>query len=224
MFASALLAALAIVPSALANVYITEPIATTSWPAGQQQTITWQDSGDYPSLTQFGTASVGIFVGNALVQTQVQQIVASVNVSSTTSIVFTPDPTIGPESNEYFIRFQSLSLLQNGTNYPEEAFSAKFALSGMSGQFDAAESSEISGQSTAPIGPTTAASASSTAVAVTSSTPSATSSKASSASSGSHSASATATSSKSNGASIVGVSPVSGAAGLAVAVFAAMFF
>ncbi|KAN0082401.1 hypothetical protein V8E55_008196 [Tylopilus felleus] len=49
--------------------------------------------------------------------------------------------TMGPNGNEYFIRFNSLSYT-NGSS-PAEAFSAMFALAGMSGTFN--------GQSTAPL-------------------------------------------------------------------------
>lgn len=44
---------------------ITSPVASTTFAAGQQETITWQDDGMTPSLTSFGPALIGIYVGNA---------------------------------------------------------------------------------------------------------------------------------------------------------------
>lgn len=43
---------------------ITSPVASTSMPAGQQATITWQDDGTSPSLASFGPASIGLFAGS----------------------------------------------------------------------------------------------------------------------------------------------------------------
>ncbi|KAI6035769.1 hypothetical protein EDC04DRAFT_2703836 [Pisolithus marmoratus] len=163
MFTS-LIVSFALVASALANVYVTSPTASTTWTGGQQATINWQDDGSSPSLTAFGLASFSIYVGNANQQTRLQLISASVNVSNVSSLTFTPDPTIGPNSNEYFIRVESLGLkdaLQ--PQYPALAFSAKFTLTGMSGTFNSTLQAEIDGQSTAPIGGKTTSAASATA-------------------------------------------------------------
>lgn len=154
---------LALAASVLANVFITSPVATTTFTGGQQATITWQDDGLTPNLTAFGAALVGIYTGNANQQTLLQTVSASVDVSTTTSIVFTPDATIGPNSNEYFVRFTSLNL-KDATNsqFPAEAFSAKFTMTSMTGTFNSTVQAEINGQSTAPIGATATSSASGT--------------------------------------------------------------
>jgi hypothetical protein len=157
MFAPiALLAAL--VAPALAGPSITAPVATTTWTAGQQQTITWMDNGMAPTLKDFSNAVVSIYAGNAIQQTKLQEIVASVDVSTTSSITFTPDPSIGPSGAYYFIRMDSLVLKDaNNTQYPAQSFSAKFMLTGMSGQFNATVQQQVDGASTAPIGGTPAA-------------------------------------------------------------------
>jgi len=159
MFSKAVIS-LALAASALANVFITSPVASTTFTGGSQATVTWQDDGMTPSLTSFGPAMVGIYVGNANQQTLLQTITASVDVSTTSSIVFTPDGTIGPNSADYFVRFQSLSL-KDATNaqYPAQAFSAKFTMTGMTGTFNSTVQAEINGQSTAPIGATASSSA-----------------------------------------------------------------
>ncbi|KAH7912838.1 hypothetical protein BJ138DRAFT_721920 [Hygrophoropsis aurantiaca] len=158
MFASSFVAALALASSAFANVYITSPVAGSIFTAGQQSTISWQDNGQAPTLAQFGLASFGIYVGNSIEQTLLQTISASVNVSSNSSLTFTPTATIGPDSDQYFIRVQSLSYMNPAEpQYPEEAFSARFNMTGMTGNFSATAQQEINGQSTAPIGGSTSA-------------------------------------------------------------------
>jgi len=216
MFSKAIIS-LALVAPALANIFITAPVASTSFTGGQQATITWQDDGLTPSLTSFGPALVGIYVGNANQQTLLQTISASVDVSTTASIVFTPDGTIGPDGSDYFIRFQSLSL-KDATNaqYPAEAFSAKFTLTNMTGTFNSTVQAEINGQSTAPIGAT----ASSSATGATSAKTSATTSHATSATS-----SAKATSTSSTGAAgKVGVAGVACFIGTAASLLGVALF
>jgi hypothetical protein len=180
MFATPLVL-LSLVSSTLATVFITSPVASTTFNGGQQATISWQDSGSAPSLKDFGASKVSVYVGNAQQQTQLQEIVPSVDVSTTSSVQFTPDATIGPNGNEYFIRFESLNLKDTAApQFPALAFSAKFTMAGMTGQFSAAIQAQIDGQSTAPIaGQTSASVAGQTSAAVATVTKSASSSKAS---------------------------------------------
>jgi len=144
---------LSLVAAASANLYVTSPVSGTTFTAGQNATITWQDDGKSPTLQAFGPSKVSVYVGNAIDQTSVQLIVASVDVSTTSTIDFIPNASIGPSSSDYFIRFESLSL-KDATNpqYPALAFSAKFTLSGGTGQFTPEEQSQIAGASTAPLG------------------------------------------------------------------------
>jgi len=158
---SAALTALALAPAAFATIFVTSPVASTTCPAGTECTVAWKDDGNAPSLAQFGNASVAVYVGSQQVQTLLQMISPSVNVATTNTIVFTPTANIGPNSADYFIKFVSASLKQNGTtiaNTPEEAFSAKFTLSGMSGQFNATVQSEINAATGASTGATASAS------------------------------------------------------------------
>ncbi|TFY50144.1 hypothetical protein EVJ58_g11168, partial [Rhodofomes roseus] len=128
---------------ALGKLYVTAPVDGTTWTAGQNQTISWKDDGSDPALTKFGKASVGIY-------TRVQNIVSSVDVATTESIVFTPDPTVGANGDYYFIRFQSLSLKDaNNSAFPAEAFSATFTMTGMTGSFNASEHPELGSMATA---------------------------------------------------------------------------
>jgi hypothetical protein len=151
MFKAALL--LALVSAVSANVFPTEPVAATSWQAGVTQTIRWQESKEPPTLAQFGSAKISIYVGNARQQTMLQSIAAAVDVSKVNTVTFTPNPTIGPDSDEYFIRFESNSFKDPAQpQFPALAFSSKFRLTGMTGQFNATVQAQIDGQTTAPIG------------------------------------------------------------------------
>ncbi|CAL1709684.1 unnamed protein product [Somion occarium] len=163
MFFSTLVAFVALASSAQAVIYTTSPVASTSWVAGQEQTISWQDDNTSPNLEAFGPAKVTLGVGNAITQTQLQLIVDNVDVSTTKSIVFTPDPSVGENGDGavYFIRFESLSLKDaTQPQFPALGFSAN--LTGMTGTFNTTVKQQILGASTAPLGPTSA-SASSTA-------------------------------------------------------------
>lgn len=165
---------LALSASAFATVFVTAPVASTTFPAGTPATVSWQDDGKQPTLQAFGPAVLSIYAGNSQQQTLLQTIAPSVDVSTTQSVIFTPDPTIGSNGNEYFIRFQSISLKDSTQpQYPALAFSAKFSLSGMTGTFNSTVQSQIDGQSTAPIGGTAAPSASSAPAATASSAPAA---------------------------------------------------
>jgi len=149
---------LALSASALANVFITSPVASSTFTGSKQATISWQDDGTQPSLTSFGPAKVSIYAGNAQQQTLLQTIVPSVGVSTTSSVQFTVDPSIGPNSNEYFIRVESLGLKDaKSPQYPALAFSAKFTINGMTGVFSQAILAQIAGQSTAPLAGATSA-------------------------------------------------------------------
>ncbi|KIY49742.1 hypothetical protein FISHEDRAFT_65156 [Fistulina hepatica ATCC 64428] len=142
----------ALASSALANVYVTSPTAASVFTAGQNETVSWQNDGNSPSLLEFGLATFSIYVGDKTQQTRLQLIATGVNVSSTSSLSFTPSSSIGPNSDEYFIRVESQSLLDpSEPQYYEMAFSSKFNLTNMSGTFNSSVQSEINGQSTAPL-------------------------------------------------------------------------
>jgi len=165
MFTKALVI-LASVSAVFAVPYITQPVASTTFHGGQNATVSWEDNGSNPTLTQYGPCSISIYAGNAQQQTRLQTLNASVDVSKVNSITFTPDPTIGPNSNEYFIRMESLAFKDpTQPQYPAMAFSAKFTLDGMTGTFSAAVQSQINGQSTAPLASPTGSSSSGSPVA-----------------------------------------------------------
>jgi hypothetical protein len=223
MFSSAFIL-LALSVSAFANLFVTSPTASSTLTGGKPSNVTWQDDGKQPTLQAFGQAVFAIYTGNAVQQTYLQTISPSVDVSTTNSVTFTPDATIGPSGAEYFIRVQSLALKDPAQpQYPALAFSAKFTMNGMTGKFNATVQSEIAGQSTAPIGGGATAAAS-TYTPVTATPSAMATSKASSASSGSAAkTSAAAGAAKSNGANKLVDGSVTAFAGVAVAVLGGIF-
>jgi len=159
--ATLFLALAAVVPSAFATIFTTAPVATTSWQSGQEQTITWIEDPNTPTpaLKDFGPTKISIYVGNSQQQTSLQLISPSTDVSTISQLKFTPDPTIGPNSKEYFIRFESISLKDaKQPQFPALAFSSKFELTGMSGKFSADVQAQIDGASSLPIGSTSTSS------------------------------------------------------------------
>jgi hypothetical protein len=168
---------LALSAGAFANVFITSPVASSTFTGNQQATISWQDDGAQPSLKDFGPAKVSIYAGNAQQQTLLQSISPSVDVSTTSSVKFTVDPSIGPNSNEYFVRIESLSLKDaKNPQYPALAFSAKFTMNSMTGTFSQEVQAQIAGQSTAPLAGATSAPAQTSSAAATTTSSKATSS------------------------------------------------
>jgi len=164
MFSSLVALSLAtILPSALANLYTTAPVASTSWPAGQPAAIKWQDDGNAPPLANFGPASIALCVGSQTTQIVLQVISTNTDVSKVNTITWTPIATDGPDTDAYFIKFTS-NILQDAKNpqYPAEAFSAKFRLTQMTGAFNATIMALINGASSAgTAAPTTPAASSS---------------------------------------------------------------
>ncbi|KAF9559804.1 hypothetical protein CPC08DRAFT_708555 [Agrocybe pediades] len=170
MFSKAFVA-LTFASAAFATVFVTNPVESTTLAAGQAANINWQDDGVAPSLKDFGPAIISIYVGNARNQTRLQTIQENVDVSQVNSIVVTPDATIGPNSNEYFIRFESVSLKDAAQpQFPALAFSHKFSLSGMTGTFSDEVKAQIADKSAAaPLTSAASSKASSTAASSTSS-------------------------------------------------------
>ncbi|KAH9474775.1 hypothetical protein JR316_0013240 [Psilocybe cubensis] len=197
--------ALTLASTAFATVFITEPFGVTTYAAGKEATIRWKDDGNAPSLAEFGPAKISIYVGNSRQQTSLQLLADDIDVSKNSSLAFTPNATIGPNSSEYFIRVESLSLKDpSQPTIPALAFSARFTLTGMTGTFSAAVQSQIAGQSTAPL------------PSVTSTTTSTTTSATSTSSSSSRSSTGTASNasaSPSTGSAMGIVNPHAGLAG-----------
>ncbi|ELU35840.1 GPI-anchored domain-containing protein [Rhizoctonia solani AG-1 IA] len=145
------------------------PVASTVCEAGKPCTIKWQDNGKTPTLAEMGDVLVGVYAGGAQQQTMMQNLGAT-NAASASTIQFTPDPAMGEDSDAYFIKMVSVSRPDAANpSYKESAYSAKFALKGMTGKFSPmfqAVQAQIAGTGapsteTPPVGTSTSTDASS---------------------------------------------------------------
>jgi len=135
-FISALAFVAAAIQHAYGAVYITAPVGSSKCNAGSNCPVSWNDDGQQPTLAQIGLCNVGLYVGSPQVQYLLQSI-GSVTVSEASNLQFTPDASVGANSDQYFVRFTSLNLNSTAAPmYPYEAFSSKFSITGMTGQFN----------------------------------------------------------------------------------------
>jgi len=132
---------LALSCSALASISITNPIASTSLAGGKTLKVAWTADSDKttPLASAFGNSSVSIYTGSSSTQYLLETF-GYLNPHKTLSISKVVPKTLGPDATLYFIRIESLAATDSAGN-PLEAFSARFTLTGMSGEFTAVESS-----------------------------------------------------------------------------------
>jgi len=136
-FSLALALVAAAIQQAHGAIYITGPVGSSKCTAGSSCPINWNDDGHQPSLAQIGMSTIGLYVGSVQIQYLLQSI-TTLDVSKASNFPFTPQASVGANSDQYFIRFTSLNLTSTTNQmYPYEAFSSKFTLSGMTGQFNA---------------------------------------------------------------------------------------
>jgi ElaB/YqjD/DUF883 family membrane-anchored ribosome-binding protein len=123
-----------------------------------------------------------------------------INVATTRSVDFIPDPAVGESGKFYFIRISSTTL-KDGAN-PYLSFSAIFSLDGMTGTFNQTVKNQIQGATSSSTGPTATGTTGAT------NTQSTTRSSAAASRSASASASASAANKNGTGAAFVNASPV----------------
>ncbi|KAJ2919679.1 hypothetical protein MD484_g710, partial [Candolleomyces efflorescens] len=96
-----------------AALYVVTPLSGSTCRGGQPCTVTWLDNGESPLLGAIGVTHVALYTGTLkLVQT-----LPPVDVSSTLSFTFTPDPAAGPNSDAYYLAFTSTEAKVNGSDY-----------------------------------------------------------------------------------------------------------
>ncbi|BGP39520.1 hypothetical protein JCM10450v2_003486 [Rhodotorula kratochvilovae] len=157
--AFASLAALAFsAPAVLANPYIYKPVEASRYKAGDSFTVSWRDNGEAPLSTAYGQTTVSLYTGSTTTQMELAQLGTIVDPATDTEVRITIDPTWGPDSADYFIRIQSVAGT-DAAGAPLQAFSARFALSQMTGEWSSAVKAALSGSPVAAAAGTTAASA-----------------------------------------------------------------
>ncbi|KAL7414861.1 hypothetical protein BDY24DRAFT_20199 [Mrakia frigida] len=134
----AALSLLALVPSALATIYVTQPTPSLPCVGGSPCTIIWAEDTNAPTLSTIGLASVGLWVGSQISQVELQVLSPSVEVAKTGQLIATIDPSVGSNMDQYFLRFTSLSYVDPNSQYGAlyNSFSSKFTLSSMTGTFN----------------------------------------------------------------------------------------
>jgi hypothetical protein len=97
-------------------------------------------------LKDLGSCSIALYTGNAQQQTLLQSISAGYNMAQFGSIDWLPDASVGPNSDLYFIRIEALNFKSlDNPAAPYQSFSAKFTLTGMTGQWTPEISSQLQG-------------------------------------------------------------------------------
>lgn len=143
---ASLVAAVALASQASAEIFITEPVASTQCAAGTPCNVRWNDDGAAPVLATIGRCRISLYTGGAQQQTFLQEISADLDVSTNSFVTYTPNASVGENGNMYFIRFESLALKQTANPaFPYQSFSAKFTLNGMTGKFSPEVGAQISG-------------------------------------------------------------------------------
>ncbi|OAX35038.1 hypothetical protein K503DRAFT_399710 [Rhizopogon vinicolor AM-OR11-026] len=78
-----------------AAVYVTNPVQSTVCTGGQSCEVDWVDDGTSPLLSSIGESTVGLYNGEMVLV----QSLTSVDVSSTHTLSFTPNPSAGPNGD-----------------------------------------------------------------------------------------------------------------------------
>ncbi|GAA5846057.1 hypothetical protein JCM11251_005400 [Rhodosporidiobolus azoricus] len=148
------LAALSLLPAALAKVYIYKPVASSYYAPGDSFTVSWRDDGESPSWTEWGASTLTLMTGSATSQTVLSDLGTLSSASSQHEVLITIDGSWGPDSSDYFIRVQSdAGKAANGD--PLQAFSARFRLQEMTGEWSPAVQAQLAGSAVPAAGTTT---------------------------------------------------------------------
>ncbi|CAB4434357.1 unnamed protein product [Rhizophagus irregularis] len=95
--------ALYMLSPASAGITTNTPFATVSWEGGDDEEIIWADDGKAPKLADLGITTIDLMMGNSTNQVFIANI-AKVPATAKKVEYHVPE-TIGPISNDYFIKF-----------------------------------------------------------------------------------------------------------------------
>jgi len=221
--AASLFALAAVAPVAFAGPYFTKPITGDSCAAGAPCTIEWKDDGKAPTLVDFGDCTIALYTGSQQQQTQMQ-FISPTNAATTGSVVFIPDATVGQNSDQYFIKMISINAPDPAMpQYKATAYSPKFSLTGMTGQFNQTILQQIGAAADPSAAATSPAASSAAATSPAGSTSAAASTAHSSSASGTRTGTAATSTHTSNGAGSVAVAGMGALGATVVAVLASFF-
>ncbi|ETS63071.1 hypothetical protein PaG_02846 [Moesziomyces aphidis] len=157
---------LAAADAAVSTIVITKPVASTTGHGGKRLSVEWNDDGKSPSRRDWGRVNIYLATGSRDVQYKLQTLDTNVSYDQGQAR-YSIDANAGPNGGYYFLRFEGTNTSAAG-GIPPMAFSARFTLDQMSGNFNSTIMSQVSGVS--GTGQLTAAAA--TASATASSAPS----------------------------------------------------
>ncbi|RGB44163.1 hypothetical protein C1646_1390 [Rhizophagus diaphanus] len=86
-----------------AGIVTNTPYATVTWEGGDEEDIVWTDDGKAPKLADIGIVTIDLMMGNSVDQIFIANI-AKVPATAKRVEYQVPE-TIGPISNDYFIKF-----------------------------------------------------------------------------------------------------------------------
>ncbi|GAA5835787.1 hypothetical protein JCM5353_002479 [Sporobolomyces roseus] len=153
------------ISTVLASVYIVKPDGSDSFNAGKRITVTWLDSETAPPASSLGPSTLYIATGSTTAHTNLATLAHISDPSKELETPITIDRSWGPESDQYFILLESDSAKDPNTNQPLQAFSARFQLNRMTGNFSSSVLAQIEGSSSsAPLTSSPGPSSSSSAV------------------------------------------------------------
>ncbi|BGP15566.1 hypothetical protein JCM10213_001343 [Rhodosporidiobolus nylandii] len=145
-------------PATLARVYIYKPVESSNYQPGDSFTVSWRDDGNTPSWTAWGPSTVGLYTGSPTSQTLLADLGSVNDASETYETRIVIDGKWGGDSSDYFIRVQSESATSDNGD-PLQAFSARFTLSKMTGEFSDEVKAQLAGSAASSPASVTAAAA-----------------------------------------------------------------
>lgn len=141
-----------------ASIYPTAPVASTSWPSGTNELVTWTDDGKTPTLSNIQRMDLELWAGSATQQIMLAVLDTNVSAVATQKTINVP-ANVGPNGNFYLLRFHATG----SDNATTDIFTTFFSLTGMTGQFNSTVLSQIGlASSTASSGTQTSGAATST--------------------------------------------------------------
>ncbi|KAN0062275.1 hypothetical protein ACQY0O_005456 [Thecaphora frezii] len=128
--------------SAMATVVVTLPVASTTGSGGERLEVQWKDDGTAPKAADWGSLNIFLCTGSHDVQYRLQELGTAVSTDKTDG-KYKIDPTVGPNGGYYFIRFEGTQPGADGK--APMAFSARFTLDNMSGNFNQTVMDQVNG-------------------------------------------------------------------------------
>jgi len=113
-----------------AAVYCTQPVSSTSWEANTVQQVQWIDDGDKPAFDEIkGNIQVDLYTGTTTQQTFLITLAVVDPNDGTVNVLI--EPSVGPDSDDYFLRFRP----DGSDDLTNDTYSARFSMTGMTGSW-----------------------------------------------------------------------------------------